>query len=70
MGGNNKTIRSRKAIIKAAQTIHQPFTVNDMSSACGYGSRRVASLLNSIPGIRKEPLKGGAIKCLWWYEQK
>jgi len=68
MGGNNKNIRSRKAIIKAAQTIHQPFTVNDMSSACGYGSRRVASLLNSIEGIRKEYRSNKAPRCLWWYE--
>ena len=70
MGGNNKSIRSRKAIIKAAQTIHQPFTVNDMASACRYGIRRVGALLPSIPGIRKEslPVGGSGPRCVWWYE--
>jgi len=68
--GNNKNIRSRKAIIKAAQTIHQPFTVNDMASACGYGARRVGSLLLSIEGVRKEHRGNKAPRCVWWFEPK
>ncbi len=68
MGGNNKNIRSRKAIRKALQTIHQPFTINDLAYLCGYGIIRVGALLPSIEGVTKEAGRMRNNRCVWWYD--
>ncbi len=70
MGGNNKNIRSRKAIRKALPTMPQPFTLNDLATACGYGVRQVGGLINSIEGVRKEKVERGDYRFRWWYEPK
>ena len=70
MPGNSKNIRSRKAIRKALPIMPQPFMTTDMAQTCGYPVRKVAGLLPSMEGVRKESLPHGEYRCVWWYEPK
>jgi len=69
MGGVNKNIRSRKAIRRAAPTLHQPFAAKDMSIASGYGVRRVANLMATMDDFRSE-LRTISPPRVWWFEPK